>query len=97
MGVWGFAKDAAKGAWSLLTVWRRWGQEDRAEIEETYKGEIATLKEQLSETEDEAEQGAIKQHIKRYRSVEPPQNQDRPNRHSSENPYHTKKQKQTFH
>ena len=67
MDIWAFIKDTSKGTWSILTVWRRWGQEDRAEIEKTYRGEIEVLQEQLSDAESDEEKapiGAEIQHIR---------------------------------
>jgi tetratricopeptide (TPR) repeat protein len=65
--VWAFAKDFGKGAWRLATAWRRWGQEDRAEIEHTYKNELACLQEQLNEADSEEEKARIKHEIKAVR------------------------------
>jgi tetratricopeptide (TPR) repeat protein len=67
MDFWGFArfaKGVGKGAARLATAWRRWGQEDRAEIEDTYKNELACLQEQLNEADSEEEKARIKQEIK---------------------------------
>jgi len=65
--VWAFAKDFGKGAWRLATAWRRWGQEDRAEIDRTYRNELACLQEQLNEADSEEEKARIKQEIKAVR------------------------------
>lgn len=68
MGVWGFAKDVAKWAWSILTVWRRWGQEDRAEIEKTYRDELSVLQDELNDAESGEDKTRIKTEIQRIRT-----------------------------
>ena len=67
MDIWAFIKDAGKGTWSILTVWRRWGQEDRAEIEKTYRGEIEVLQEQLNDAESHEEKARIRADIQGVR------------------------------
>ena len=68
MGLWGLAKDAAKWAWSILTVWRRWGQEDRAEIEKTYRDELSVLQDELDDAISDEEKTRIKTEIQRIRT-----------------------------
>jgi len=65
--VWAFAKDFGKGAWRLATAWRRWGQEDRVEIDQTYRNELACLREELEDADTDEEKARIKQEIKAVR------------------------------
>ena len=65
--VWAFVKDAAKGAGSILTAWRRWGQEDRTEIEKTYRDELSVLQDELNDAESDEEKARIGAEIKRVR------------------------------
>jgi tetratricopeptide (TPR) repeat protein len=67
MDVWAFVKDFAKGAGRVATAWRRWGQEDRAEIEHTYKNELACLQEELEEADTGEEKTRIKREMKAVR------------------------------
>lgn len=68
MDIWAFIMDTGKGTWSILTVWRRWGQEDRAEIEKTYRDELSVLQDELNDAESGEEKTRIKTEIQRIRT-----------------------------
>jgi tetratricopeptide (TPR) repeat protein len=55
------------GAWRFATAWKRWGQQDRAEIDQTYRDELDSLKEELADAESDEETGRIKEEIRGVR------------------------------